>query len=236
MVTALAFVAVAVSSLFAEATLVRWLQRRASHLAAWTVALGLFALASAVLALGTSNGWDTASFRAFFLFGGVLNVPWLGLGTVALLWGPDTARKVRWFVVFFSGLAAGVVLSAPMDHVHGTEIPVGKEVFDAFPRVLAAIGSGAAAIVIFAGALLSAWRYARDRHDGRLAAANGLIALGTLVLSGGGVLQGAVGHDEAFAITLATGITIIYAGFLAAEGTHSRSSRRRSLPDGARGK
>jgi hypothetical protein len=235
-VTALAFVAVAVSSLFAEATLVRWLQRRAPHLAAWSVALALFALASAVLALGTSNGWDTASFRAFFLFGGVLNVPWLALGTVALLSGPDVARKARWFVVFFSGLAAGVVLSAPMDLVHGTGIPVGKEVFDAFPRILAAIGSGAAAIVIFAGALLSAWRFARDRNHARLAAANCLIALGTLVLSGGGVLQGAVGHDEAFAITLATGITIIYAGFLVAEGNQSRSSRRRSLPDGARGR
>jgi hypothetical protein len=235
-VTALAFVAVAVSSLFAEATLVRWLQRRAPHLASWSIALALFAVASAVLALGTSNGWDTASFRAFFLFGGVLNVPWLALGTLALLYGAETARKARWFVVLFTGLAAGVVLSAPMDKVHGTEIPTGKDVFDAFPRALAAVGSGVAAVVIFAGALFSAWRYARDRRDGRLAAANALIALGTLVLSGGGVLQGAVGDDEAFAITLATGITIIYAGFLVAEDAQSRSSRRRSLPEGARGR
>jgi hypothetical protein len=51
---------------------------------------------------------------------------------------------------------------------------------------------------------------------GRMAAANGLIAAGTLVLSGGGLLQGVVGHDEAFAVSLAAGITVIYAGFLVA--------------------
>ena len=43
-----------------------------------------------------------------------------------------------------------------------------------------------------------------------------LIALGTLVLSSGGLVQGAVGHDEAFTATLAIGITVIYSGFLLA--------------------
>ena len=42
---------------------------------------------------------------------------------------------------------------------------------------------------------------------GRLAGANALIALGTLVLSSGGLVQGVVGHDEAFVLSLAVGIT-----------------------------
>jgi len=181
------------------------------------VALGLFALASALLALGTSNGWDRGTFRIFYLLGAVLTVPWLALGSVALLLGPDVARRARWFLVFFSGLAAGVLLSAPMDPVHSTAIPVGKDVFDAFPRALAAIGSGVGATVILAGAVLSAARFARDRrrdNNARLAGANALVALGTLVLSGGGLVQGLVGHDEAFTLTLAIGIGVIYAGFL----------------------
>jgi hypothetical protein len=117
-----------------------------------------------------------------------------------------------------------------MTTVSGTEIPVGKEVFGAFPRVLAAAGSGIAAIVILAGAIYSAVRYARDRSTpghARLAAANALIALGTLILSSGGLIQGLVGHDEAFTLSLAVGISVIYVGFLVAEG---RSSRRSSLP------
>jgi hypothetical protein len=224
MVTGLAFLSTAVAALFAESALVRWLQRRTPHLSAWAVALGLFALASASLALGTSNGWDRGTFRVFYLFGAVLNVPWLALGSVALLLGPDIARRARWFLVFFSGLAAGVLLSAPMDAVHGTAIPVGKDVFDSGPRALAAVGSGLGATAILAGAVWSAARYARSRRrgEGRLAIANGLIALGTLVLSAGGLVQGIVGDDEAFTLTLALGIAVIYAGFLVAEG------RRRS--------
>ncbi len=239
MVTGLAFLATAVASLFAESALVRWTQRRSPHLSAWAVALALFALASALLALGTSNGWDRGTFRVFYLFGAVLTVPWLALGSVALLLGPDAARRARWSLVFFSGLAAGVLLSAPMDAVRGRAIPVGKDVFDAGPRALAAIGSGVGAVVVIAGALLSTVRFAQDRRstDGaRLAAANALVALGTLVLSGGGLVQGIVGHDEAFTLTLAIGIGVIYAGFLVAEARQERSSRRRSLPDSARGR
>ena len=39
-----------------------------------------------------------------------------------------------------------------------------------------------------------------------------------LVLSSGGLIQGAVGHDEAFAISLAVGISIVYCGFVLASG------------------
>ena len=81
-------------------------------------------------------------------------------------------------------------------------------------------------MVIIAGALVSAWRFLRNPSmpdSGRLAGANGLIALGTLVLSSGGLVQGAVGHDEAFALSLAVGISIVYGGFVLASG------RRKSL-------
>jgi hypothetical protein len=38
------------------------------------------------------------------------------------------------------------------------------------------------------------------------------------VLSSGGLRQGIVGSDEAFALTLAAGIAVIYAGFAVASG------------------
>jgi hypothetical protein len=221
MVAGLAFLATAVATLFAEATFKRWRQGRRPHEAAWTVALALFALASAALATGTSTGWDNGTFRVFYLLGAVVNVPWLAMGTVFQQASPAVARRVHWGLVLFSGFAAGVLLSCPMHPVHGTEIPVGKDVFGALPRILAAVGSGVAAIVIIAGALVSAWRFLRNPglpDHGRLAGANALIALGTLVLSSGGLVQGAVGHDEAFALSLAVGISIVYSGFVLASG------------------
>jgi len=196
------------------------------------VSLALFALASAALATGASTGWDRGVFRVFYLLGAVLNVPWLALGTVYLLLGERAGRRVRAVLVFASGLAVGVLLTAPMKGTvaGSTTIPVGKEVFGVFPRVLAGVGSGLGALVVFGGAAWSAVRFARAARGrsaaprarvggpppGRMAAANALIALGTLVLSGGGTLQGVLGHDEAFTISLAAGITVIYGGFLVA--------------------
>src|SRR3990172_2449562 len=105
MVTGLAFLAAAVASLFAEATFVRWTERHTPHLAAWAVALAMFAGASAALAVGVSTGWDTATFRVFYLLGAVLNVPWLALGTFCLLCHRGVVlRRARAALVFFSGL------------------------------------------------------------------------------------------------------------------------------------
>ncbi|GMU79625.1 MAG: hypothetical protein AMXMBFR46_24150 [Acidimicrobiia bacterium] len=225
MVFAFAVAATLCSSLFAIATSQRAQQGRGPHQSAWTVALALFALASAALAVGTSTGWDDGTYRVFYGAGAILSVPWLGLGTVFLLLGGRGGRAARGGLVFFSGLTVGALALARMEPVSGTEIPVGKDVFpQALPRVLAAVGSGVGATVVIVGALVSVARLVRaPRTPGRarFGGANVLIALGTLILSSGGLIQGLVGDDEAFALSLALGITVIYAGFLVAEGARS---------------
>jgi hypothetical protein len=227
-VFALAAVATALSSMFALATAKRAAEGRGPHQLAWSISLVCFAAASAALALGASTGWDPGTYRIFYLGGAILSVPWLALGTVFLLFGGHAGRVTRVVLVFFSGLATGVVFSAGLEPITGTEIPVGKDTFvTAGPRVLAAIASGLGATVVIVGAIVSAVRLLGDRGAPgrvRLATANGLVALGTLVLSSGGLVQGFVGHDEAFALTLATGIAVIYAGFLVADGVRRPSA------------
>ena len=95
MVAGLAFLATAIATVFAQATGVRFTRKRKPHERAWTIALALFALASASLATGASTGWDLGTFRAFYLLGAVLCVPWLGLGTVYLLVGERIGRRVE---------------------------------------------------------------------------------------------------------------------------------------------
>jgi hypothetical protein len=238
MVAAWAFVATAIATLFAQATLVRYTRGRRRHERAWTVALAMYAAASAALATGEANGWDAGTFRAFYLFGAVLNVVWLGLGTVELLGGERIGRRATGAVLAFSGLAAGIVLAAPMqgsiDPTGG--IPSGRELFGAGPRIMAAVGSGVGATVVLAGAVWSAvtaWRRAAVPGARRLAVANALIALGVLTASSGGLLQGLVGHDEAFAVTTATAVAVIYAGFLVATST-DRGSILQGAPGSGR--
>jgi hypothetical protein len=242
MVAGLAFLATAIATLFAQATAVRWSRTRAPHQGAWTIALALFALASAALATGASTGWDVGTFRAFYLLGAILNVPWLALGTIYLLAGRKTGNVVRVVLLLFTGLATGVMLAAPVKQpIAVDKLPVGKEHFGVLPRALAGAGSGIGAAVVLGGAIWSAVRFGRRRAEGmgRLAGGNALIALGTLILSSGGLLQGIAGHDESFAITLATGIAVIYLGFAVASGQRrllslapddDASSRRSNLP------
>src|SRR5258705_13953001 len=85
MVAGLAFVATAIATLFAQATAVRWSRSRAPHQGAWTIALALFALASAALATGPSTGWDPGPSRAFYLLGAGRNGPGVPPGTIDLL-------------------------------------------------------------------------------------------------------------------------------------------------------
>jgi hypothetical protein len=82
------------------------------------------------------------------------------------------------------------------------------------PRILAAAGSGVAALVIVAGAIWSAVRLARRRSTRRLALANTLIALGTVILGAGGILNSVLNEMDGFAVSLVAGITVIFAGFL----------------------
>src|SRR5471032_2236060 len=113
MVAGLAFLATAVATLFAQATGVRYSRSKAPHQGAWTFALALFALASAALATGASTGWDRGTFRAFFLLGAVINVPWLALRTVYLLMGTRVGNRVRAGLLVFTGIGIGVILAAP---------------------------------------------------------------------------------------------------------------------------
>jgi hypothetical protein len=218
MVAGSAFLATAIATVFWEAMLVRYTQRRRPHEGAWTAALGMFVAASAALAVGASTTWDSRTFRVFYLFGAVLNVPWLALGTLYLLAPARVARTARTCLLVFSGFAGGAVFTAPVrGTVAPTGIPSGSDHFSALPRVLAAVGSGLGATVVIVGALWSAGRLLARRAAApgarRVAMANGAIALGTLVLSAGGLAQGLVGEDEGFVLSLVIGIAVIYAGF-----------------------
>ncbi len=219
---ALAATGTLMSLAFALSTLERWLARRRPHEAAWTVSLLMFAAGSLALCAGTAMGWRVWSFRAFYLFGGVLNVPFLALGTIYLLGGPALGRKAAIGLGLVAAFAAGVVAVSPIVHpVQADVFPTGKDHFGILPRVFAGVGSGLAAMVIIGGALWSAGRLLWRRRSpagpigtGRLALANVLIALGTIVISAKGAFE-SLGDDEtAFAAALAVGITIIFAGFL----------------------
>lgn len=240
--TALAAASAIVAVAFGLSTWDRWLRRRRAHELAWTVSMALFTVASLSLWWAEARGWSTASFRMFFAFGAIVNVPWLALGTVYLLAGPRIGRVTSQVLLVFSGFALGVVFMAPINGViEPDQLPKGSDHFEALPRILAAVGSAIPAVVIFTGAAWSAWRVMRGanpaltstasrnvRSARLLAAGNILIAIGAAVLSASGTFSGRLGADRAFAVTLLTGIVVLFAGFLVASNATSPVTAGRS--------
>jgi hypothetical protein len=211
---ALAAAAALVALAFALSTFERWLARRRRHELAWSVALLLFSLAAAGLGVGVGVGWSAPVFRVFYFFGAVANVPFLALGTIYLLAGPERGDKWAAGIALAVAFAGGVIAVAPLRHAvpSGVLVPQGSDVFGPLPRVFAAVFSGGGALVVFGGA---AWSAARFRR-GRMVGANVLIATGTALLSASGLLNSVADAMTGFVITLVAGISVLFVGFLVA--------------------
>jgi polyferredoxin len=198
-----------VSVAFALSTLERWVDRRRPHELVWTLALAMFAGASAAQWWGASAGWGDLAFRLFYLLGPVASVPELALGTVLLLGSARTGRIARGVVHAWVLVGTGVVLAAPLTAAIEPEtLPQGSDVFGPLPRVLAAAGRRSRG-----RRRRARWRRRRSRRR-RLAVANALIALGTVVLSLGGLFNSVADEMTSFALAHALGITLVFAGFL----------------------
>jgi len=109
----------------------RFRSRGGMHNFWWSVSLAMFAAASLLLAWGLGIGWSPLVFGGYYLFGAILNVPFLGLGQIALLWPDRLAYAASVVVVAFALASVITVATAPMsDPPSGSGfIPSGKEVY-----------------------------------------------------------------------------------------------------------
>jgi hypothetical protein len=219
-------VAALAASAFATAVLRQYARRRRSYQLAWGAALAMFALASVALAVGVAAGWTPLRFKVYYLFGAILNVPWLALGTVLLLARGRAARAayLAALVLFSLGSAVAVVLvEVGAAELAGRVVPEGSEFLPAGVRLLAVTGNVVGTLVVVGGAVASGLalrgrRELRPRFEGNL-----LIAAGVLLAAAGGVFAFLSASDK-LAAGLALGATVMYAGF-----------RRASAPLGAQG-
>jgi hypothetical protein len=200
-----------VSAAFAVVMGGRYLRRRRAHQLAWTIGLAMFAAAAVAGALARIGGATEVEYRVFYLFGAILNVAWLALGTLFLL-APRIGRWAAWAVVALSVIAAVAVFASPVDL--SAAVDTGKGFGESpLPRILALIGSGVGSLILIGGALWSAWVFLRRRHEGRRAVGNVIIAAGVLVAAVGGTaaFTGASGVVE---WTNFAGVSLIFIGFL----------------------
>jgi hypothetical protein len=201
----LAFAAALLTFRLAGSLARRWRARREPQFAAWSASLLAYSVASAALAWGAAAGWDDASFRVYYLFGGLLTAPLLGVGSLLLI-GRRWAAPVG---LLYAGLALGVALAAPLtEAVSGESIPESQEHLELVPaRLVAILGNSLGTLAVVAVAVATI----RRRPVG-----NALILAGVaLAAAGSGVAGLGVAETSAF---VAAAAGLLYAGFLRAGG------------------
>jgi hypothetical protein len=166
---------------------------------AWGAGLLAYAVASAALAWGSAAGWDEWCFRVYYLFGGLLTAPLLGVGSLEL----QGRRWARPAGLLYAGLAAGIALAAPLHGTFGDGLPPAQDHLGWLPRVVA-IGGNSLGTLAIAGVALATIR--------RRPLGNGLVLAGVVVAALGSGLAGTgVAATAAF---VAAAAVLLYFGFV----------------------
>jgi hypothetical protein len=197
----------------------RYAARRRPAEGIWALAMAMYAVASFCAFLGVGSGWGAPGYRLFWLFGAVLNVPYLAVGEAFLLVRrPGALRVLVWTLAVVTVAAAAISLFSEVRTSElAVTLPLGKDVWGSASaayqlRWLSWLGYGA-----LLGGLVWSVRSMQHSPAGRARAAGILaIAFGaTIVAIGSGVGAG-LGVVPVFSIGLAVGIAVMFWGFLRA--------------------
>jgi hypothetical protein len=198
---AAALLALRLTSLLAA----RWQVTRRLELLVWSGALLAYAVASAALAWGAAAGWDARAFRVYYLFGGLLTAPLLGVGSLILYgW-----RRVAGPALAYVGLAVGIAISVPVHGSFGTSIPAAQDHLEFLPARLAALVANITGTLAVVAVALVTFR--------RRPLGNALVLAGVTVAAAGTALSGLGAAKTAIFVAIAA--LLLYGGFTASPGT-----------------
>ncbi|HLV89992.1 MAG TPA: hypothetical protein VKZ47_02845 [Acidimicrobiia bacterium] len=212
----ISFFAGAAATVFAVDLWINYARKPRPHVLAYGIGITMFALATWALFGAMVMGWNPFLYRVFFLFGAVLNIPYLALGSMFLVGGKRAGHIMTVLLGAFSAIAITLVSTVGFQR----ELPEGGIPHDIFasgfgPRMFAAIGGGMGATILIVLALVSIIRFRKTAP--RVMWGSLLILLGTLAASAGGTNL-ALGEASTFALSLFLAATLIFAGYKVASG------------------
>lgn len=215
-------IAAGISAVFSLLLFRQFSRRHRLPQLAWGVALAMYAVASVAVAAGVSGDWDPTLFRLYWLFGALLNVPWLALGSISLL--GNRVLSVLSLIAVIVGTVWGIAQMGAakinLEALSTPQIPKGRTVL-CTPECQAAFDlarwySFPAFGVVVAVALASARRRGGVRPPPERIRANWVIAVGVTIIAVGSTALARVGRGSAFSVTLALGVLVMFVGFVMA--------------------
>ena len=186
------------------------------HVAAYGAGITMFALATWALFIGVTFAWSGATYRIFFLFGAVLNIPVLALGSMFLVVGRRAGHAMTIFIGGLTAIATTLTLTVPFEN----PLPDGGIPEDVFslgfsPRLFAIIGGALGSTILIILSLVSLFRFWNRNRP--IVWGNALILAGVAAAAWGGTGL-ALGDGGGFALSLLIAVTLIWAGYRVASG------------------
>ena len=193
--------------------------RRRPHELMWGIAFLLFAIgAGCQVFADIGNGWTPLLAQLYYLTGAILNVGFLGVGTLYLLFKGRVAHIGLAVMVLLTVVSIYMVFTAPVDAPRLADEAGWRAVatISTAPRWLAAITNTLGTILVAGGAIWSGVVFWRKRIMKSRMIGVFLLALGTIIVALGGTITGATGlhnHDYLY-ISMSVGAVIMFTGYL----------------------
>jgi hypothetical protein len=214
--SALALLAALAASVFAIDLWIDYRKRPRPHIAAYGTGMTMFAVATWAFFFGVTVGWTGPSYRAFYLFGAILNIPFLALGSMFLVVGRRSGHVMAIVLGAFTTISTTLTATVPFANpLPATGVPHDVFASGFGPRLFAIIGGAMGTTILVVLSLVSVFRFWRSNR--RIVWGNVLIVGGTLTAASGGTGL-ALGETSAFALSLLAAVTLIWAGYRVASG------------------
>jgi hypothetical protein len=224
-------VATLISAAFAVTLWVQYRAKPRPYLLAWSVALGVYALAALTEVIGAAAGWNPLLYRLYYLFGGITVVGILALGSVYLL-APRFGRTALAALLTLAAIGLVGILGASLQvglldthQVPSTDvIKLQHGVFNVAAILMAAILNIVGSVILIGGAVWSFFSMLlRGAPPSRLAG-NILIAGGAFIVAGASTLFRLFHVYDLFYVGQAIGVLVMFGGFLAAQRAPRRAA------------
>ena len=196
--------ATVISVAFASLVFAQWMGRHRPYQLAWSIGLGLYAVAAFTQFLAESYGWSVPVYKVYYLVAAPL-VAALGIGSVFLIHRRSGIGFTLYTVVIFAGFAAAVAGATVNTDALTSSIPVAGTALPDNVRIFSPLFTVPGSIALIGVAAYSYWR-------SRLTF-NLWIGIGALIVAAGGSLA-RFNVSWALYVGELVGIAVMFEGFL----------------------
>jgi hypothetical protein len=226
-----ALAATLISAAFAGTLWTQYRTKPRPYLLAWSVALGVYAIAALMEVIGAAAGWSPPLYRIYYFFGGITVVGILALGTIYLL-APRFGRPALGILVVLAAIGLAGILGANLQVglLDTHQVPSADVIklqhgtFNVAAILMAAILNIVGSLILIGGAVWSfIGMFVRGAAPSRLLG-NILIAGGAFIVAGASTLFRLFHVYDLFYVGQAIGVLVMFGGFLAAQRAPRRAS------------